>query len=195
VAARLVNQKKVFLTIYTLYNFCAILKQLGGVHMVLTLEERKARREAGMAQAQDKLTFVQKIRRAHVNGRPQASELRTPIGALMAAKTLDNDLRQKLDAEQLKIGPRDVGVCVGYVSTDLSVLGFTPIYESGAEARIERMLHGQIPIGLIFGIRDKEGKRKGDEAIVTGTRPFLATKQVDAWLSELETPVRLEIEG
>jgi hypothetical protein len=81
-----------------------------------------------------------------------------------------------------------IGVSVGYVTPDLSVLGFTPLYAPGEEDRIERTLSGNIALGLVFGITDGEG-------IVMGVRPFHATKQTDDWLSELLTPVRLEIEG
>jgi len=80
------------------------------------------------------------------------------------------------------------GVSVGYVTPDLSVLGFTPIYAPGEEASIERMLSGNIALGLVFGIAD--GKE-----ILIGTRPFLVTKQTETWLSDLATILKTEFES
>jgi hypothetical protein len=52
---------------------------------------------------------------------------------------------------------------------------------------MERMLTGNIPIGILFGIA--EGKD-----ILMGARPFIVTKQTDDWLKELAIAARSELE-
>jgi hypothetical protein len=157
--------------------------------MVLSVAERKARRDAGVRRANQAMTTAQKVHRALINGRPPASELKTPNAALTAAKTLYREIEMRIADETHGTRPRpgDFAVCVGYVSPDLSVLGFTPLYAPGEEDRIVGFLSGNIAIGLLFGIAD-------GEKILVGARPFLVTKQTDSWLSELMWPVQSEFE-
>jgi hypothetical protein len=158
--------------------------------MVISTEEGKARRIAGMKRANLEMTVVQKIQRALVNGRPPASELKTPLAAVTAARVLHRELESRLTAEGLKPTPGDWAVSIGYVTTDLSVLGFTLPYVPGEEAGLMARLDGHIMLGLVFGIVDPEAESE----IVMGARPFLSTKQTEVWLSELLTPVRTEME-
>jgi hypothetical protein len=164
--------------------------------MALTVKEQKERREIGRQQAIGQMSLAEKVQRRLTNGRPPASELRTPHAALVAAKTLHGEIRTRIEDETHGQHPRGsdyFAVTVAYVSPDLSVLGFTSLCAGLApmnpadEARIERMLTGNIAIGLMFGIGD--GKN-----IVTGTRPFLVTKQTDAWFAELEMAVKTEFD-
>lgn len=147
---------------------------------MISVEEGKARRRAGM----DAMTTAQKIRRDLTGGRPPASELKTPLVAVTAARTLYKELESRMTAAVLKPKPGDWAVNIAFVTPDLSVLGFTRLYGPGEEAGLVEMLTGRIAIGLIFGIVDREADKKG-QTIVTGSRPFLATKQTEAWLSEL----------
>jgi hypothetical protein len=160
--------------------------------MALTTEEGKARRRAGMERAKQELTAVQRIQRALINGRPPASELRTPLSAVTAARTLHRDLEARTKAEGLTPAPGDLEVRVAYVTPDLSVLGFTLPFAPSEEAGMTEMLTGNIALGLTFGIADPEA-RDEDSRIVVGSRPFLVTKQTDAWLSELVPLVKLEM--
>jgi hypothetical protein len=168
--------------------------------MVLTVEERKARRLAGMKRANQELTAVQRIYRALVNGRPPAGELKTPTAAVTAARILHKELETRMTAEcphKPKAG--DWGVSIGYVSPDLSVLGFTHLFvpatpdEPGNQDKLMKHLDGQIMLGLIFGMKDKEAK-EADKKVVMGTRPFFLTKQSETWLEELAPQVQFEIE-
>jgi len=145
--------------------------------MVLTVEERKARRLAGMKKAQSELSEIEKIRRMLLNGRPPVSELKTPSEAIAAAKTLHKELEVRL------AGRKAVWVvCVVYISPDLSYVGTSmPISPSkegkpGNEPEITRLLTGNVMIGLVFAMQEKGGEP------VNGARPFLVTKQTDAWL-------------
>ena len=80
---------------------------------------------------------------------------------------------------------------MAYVSTDLSVLGFSPFFVPGAEAETIKFLSTNIPLGLIFGIVDAEA---GDEdKVVMGARPFFETSQTWDWLDELIGIVRVEL--
>jgi hypothetical protein len=157
----------------------------------LTVEERKARRLAGMKRANEELTAVQKIYRALVGHRPPVGELKTPTAAVTAARILYRELETRMT----KPKPGDWGVSIGYVSPDLSVLGFTHLFAPatadapGNEAKLMKHLDGQIMLGLIFGMRDREAKD-----VVMGTRPFFLTKQSETWLEELAPQVRFEIE-
>ena len=150
---------------------------------MVSVEEGKARRRAGV----EAMSAAQKIRRDLTGGRPPASELKTPLSAVTAARILHKELESRMTAEGMKPKPGDWAVSVGYVTSDLSVVGFTRLYAQGKEARLMETLTGHIALGLVFGIVDQKG-------IVTGIRAFLATKQTEAWLSELLTPVRLEME-
>jgi hypothetical protein len=114
------------------------------------------------------------------------------MGAVTAARTLYADIDRKLTAEYLKPGARELGVSIGYVSPDLSVIGFTPLFVPGSEAALLAILDGNIMLGLIFGMVDKDAKDE-DERIVLGIRPFHTTKQTEAWLSELIPIVRAEM--
>lgn len=158
--------------------------------MVLTIEERKARRLAGMERANKELTAVQKIYRALVGHRPPVGELKTPTAAVTAARILYRELENQMT----KPKPGDWGVSIGYVSPDLSVLGFTHLFAPGSEAKLMKHLDGQIMLGLIFGMKDKEAK-EADRKVIMGTRPFFLTKQSETWLEqELAPQVRFEIE-
>jgi hypothetical protein len=159
--------------------------------MVISADEGKARRLAGMKRANLEMTLVEKIHRALINGRPPASELKTPLAAVTAARVLHRELESRMVAEGLKPRPGDYAVSVGYVSADLSVLGFTPLFVPGEEPKLLTMLDGQIMLGLIFGMVDRQAE---GEHVVMGARAFLTTKQTDGWLSELFTPVRTEME-
>jgi hypothetical protein len=161
--------------------------------MALTVKEQKERREIGRLQAVQQMTFIRKIHRSLVNGRPPASEFKTPLSAVSAARVLYTDLQRKLTAEGLPPKPGDLGVSVGYVSPDLSVLGFTALYAPGSEDAMLQTLNGNIMLGLVFGIVDEQASDP-DERFVMGNRPFVSMKQVDGWLSELEMVVRLEME-
>ena len=161
--------------------------------MVLSEAERKERREAGRQRELEEMSVAKKVHRQLTNGRPPASEFRTPIAALTAAKTLHREIRTRIEEETHGTRPRAgagdyFAVTVAYVTPDLSALGFTPLYSEGEQDRIERTLSGNIAIGLVFGIAD--GKRE----ILTGARPFFVTKQTDSWLEELIVPVRSEFE-
>jgi hypothetical protein len=161
--------------------------------MVLSAEEGKARRLAGMKRANLEMTAVQRIHRALINGRPPASELKTPHAAVTAARVLHRELETRLTVEGVEPTPGECAVSIGYVTPDLSVVGFTPPYAPGEETGLMTMLTGNVMIGLVFGVVDKEAK--DDEGrILMGARPFLTTKQTEGWLSELFLPVRSRIE-
>jgi hypothetical protein len=153
--------------------------------MVLTEAERNARRQAGV----DAMTEVEKIRRDLMGGRP-TSELKTPIAAVTAARTLYRELELRITAARLEPKAGDWAVSVGYISPDLSVIGFSALFAPGEEAGIMEMLTGNIMLGLVFGMVDKEAKNEKGR-IVLGSRPFLAAKQTEGFLSELYAPVRL----
>lgn len=155
--------------------------------MALSTEEGKARRLAGLKRELEGMSVAKKVQRDLTNGRPPTSELKTPTGALIAAKTLCKKIETQIADETHGTGlkPQSFAVAVGYVSPDLSVIGNTPLligyspeFDPQDEARIERALAGNIALGLIFGIAD-------DEKILVGVRPFLVTKQTDSLLSEL----------
>src|ERR1700757_1702742 len=126
--------------------------------MVLTVEERKARRLEGMKRANEKLTAVQKIYRALVGHGPPVGELKTPTAAVTAARILYRELETRMTAECSKTKAGDWGVSIAYTSPDLSVLGFTHLFSPGNEAKLMKHLDGQIMLGLIFGMKDKEAK-------------------------------------
>lgn len=149
--------------------------------MVLTVEDGKAARRAGVAA----MTAIAKIHRDLTGGRPPVIELRTPLAAVTAARTLYRELEARMTGEGHP-SPGGWAVSVGYISPDLTLPGFTPLYAKETEGRILRHLDGQVPLGLVFGLVD------GD-AIITGSRPFIPAKQVEEWLRELHTPVRLEM--
>jgi hypothetical protein len=151
--------------------------------MPLSLEAKKALREEGRKRELGDMSAAKKVVRQLTNGRPPASELRTPHAALVAAKTLHNEIDVRMCVENA--GNYD-GVVIAYVTPDLSVLGFTPIYSSDNESQIERTLTGNIALGLVFGIED------GDE-MVMGARPFLVTKQTDTWLGGIMEEVRITL--
>jgi hypothetical protein len=155
--------------------------------MVLTEAERNARRRAGV----DAMTDVEKIRRDITGGRP-VSELKTPLAAVTAARTLHRELESRMTLAGLNPKPGDRAVSIGYISPDLSVIGFTPLYASVSEAALA-VLEGHIMLGLVFGMVDRASK-DGDGRVVLGIRPFLTTKQTEAWLSELLPIIRAEIQ-
>lgn len=162
--------------------------------MALTVEERKARRQAGMERANEERTEAQKLRRALVNGRPPASELKTPGEAITAAKVLYKELESRLTASELKPKPKkgDWAVSIGYVSPDFSFVGYSPALEpgdpaspagkEGNDAELMKFLTGHIMLGLLFAIVDRENSKN---RVLTGARPFLVTKQTGAWLDQL----------
>jgi hypothetical protein len=153
--------------------------------MVLTVKERKARRQAGM----DSMTEVKKIRRDLTGGRPPAGELKTPTGAVTAARIFYRELESRMKGLNPK--PGDLGVSVGYVSPDLSVLGFSPLFVPGSESELMKHLSGHVMLGLIFGMADKDADE--DERFVMGARPFFVTAQTEDWLDELALVVRSEM--
>lgn len=163
----------------------------------MTDEQRKARREDGRRRSLGEMSVARRVQRGLMNGRPPASELRTPHAALVAAKTLHSEIKTRIEDETHGQRPRAgdyFAVAIAYVAPDLSLYGFSPVLAGimpisnpEDEARIERALTGNVAIGLIFGIAD-------GEEIVMGARPFLATKQADAWLSELMIAVKSEFE-
>jgi hypothetical protein len=166
--------------------------------VALSSEERKARREAGRQRELEAMTVAKKVQRDLTTGRPPVSELRTPNAALTAAATLYRKIEMGIENETYGQRPRAgdyFAVSVGYVTPDLSVLGFTPLYAPGEgederteRARIEKALTGNIALGLIFGIAD-------GEEILMGARPFLVTKQTDEWLAGLLIAVHGELES
>lgn len=157
--------------------------------MAMTTEERNAARMTGMRQ----MTFVKKLHRALVNGRPPASEFKTPSAAVTAARVLYSDLERKLSAEDMKPPAGGLGVFVGYVPPDLSFLGHTLWYSPGNEAALMESLNGHIMLGLVFGILDPQAESEEDRFVI-GTRPFVNMGQVDSWLSELVQVMRMEME-
>lgn len=155
--------------------------------MVLTETERNARRQAGV----DAMTDVKRIRRDLTGGRP-VSELKTPLAAVSAARTLHRELQTRMTLAGLTPKPGDWAVSIGYVSPDLSVIGFTPLFAPGSEAALLAMMDGHIMLGLVFGMVDNAAIDEG-QRVVLGVRPFLAAKQTEAWLSELLPIVRVEM--
>jgi hypothetical protein len=153
--------------------------------MALTMEEKKAKREEGRLKELLEMTTGEKIRRALTNGRPPASEFKTPLGAFTAAATLYSEIQRQWPANYDKPNPGDIGVAAAFVTTDLSLTGITPLYAPGAGLdAFTKHLDGKIILGLVFGIKDP------DETDVTllfalGVRPFISMKQVDQWLSGL----------
>lgn len=149
--------------------------------MPLAVEERKARRIAGM----ERMTTAQKAHRAATTGRPPVSEMKSPMAAISAAralhKKLESEMRDQTDGDYF-------AVSIAFVIPDLSALGFTHLYSDSEHGRIERALDGNVPIGLVFGIAD------GAE-ILMGARPFIAIGQTDAWLKELMMAARIEMES
>jgi hypothetical protein len=161
--------------------------------MTLSIEERKARREEGRVKEKQGLTRVEKIHRALVNGRPRASELKTPLAALMEARTLHRELESRMRMEGLDPKPGDCAVSIGFISTDLSVLGTTWPYTPEDESALMRQAEGHILLGLVFGLVNKEATDEKKQ-IVLGARPFLTAAQTDDWLKELFVTVRLAME-
>ncbi len=159
--------------------------------MVLSAEEKRARRMAGTEKAKLAMTPAEKVHRGLTTGRPMSSEFRTPLEAVTAARMLHRELEARLTAEGLSPAAGDWAVSIGYVTPDLSTIGFTPLYAPGVEGVLIQMLVGNIMTGLVFGVVDRaEGKRE----ILMGARPFLTTKLTEGWLSELFLVVRAEIE-
>lgn len=165
--------------------------------VALSIEERKARREAGRQRELEVMSVAKKVQRDLTTGRPPVSELKTPKAALTAAKTLHRRIGEGIENETHGQRPRAgeyFAVSVAFVTADLSLLGFTPLYapsdsqEDIAERmRIEGILTGNIALGLIFGIAD-------GEKVLMGARPFLVTTQTEAWFSELTVIVKTEME-
>jgi len=163
--------------------------------MVLSVEESKARRLAGMQKATKAMTAARRVHRALVNGRPPASEFRTPVGAVAAARTLHREIEVRMKAEGLEPSPADWGVSIAYVTPDLTALGATILYAPQDEAEITSYLTGKILLGTLFGIVDYDAEDvDGGAAIIAGARPFISTKQADGWLAELLVHVRLALQ-
>jgi len=163
--------------------------------MALSVKERKEHREAGRQRELDQMSVAKRVVRRYTNGRPPASEFRSPLAAVAAARTFQHELEMALADETHGTRPRrgDIAVAVGYVSPDLSLLGFTPLFAPGEEAKIERALTGNIPLGLIFGVAERPAAKGGGE-IEMGARPFHSTKQTESWLAELALSVKSEFE-
>ena len=154
----------------------------------------KTRKVVGTMSTQSEPSVAQRARRALMNGRPPASELKSPTAALSAARTWLREIEVRIQNETHGQRPNAkdyFAVTICYVTPDLSALGFTPLLVFNGpkeqEERTERMLIGNIAVGLLFGIAD------GSETLM-GSRPFLATRQTDAWLDELTRAVRSEME-
>ena len=145
--------------------------------MALSEEQRRSRREAGVARANRDMTIVQRVHRGLVTGRPPASEFRTSTGAVTAARILQREIEARMQAAGQE--PGQVGVEVVFVTPDLSSIGHTVLYAPGLEASMMEHLDGNIPLGLVFGLVDREARE-----IIRGARPFIATKQIDEWLAE-----------
>ena len=161
--------------------------------MSLAIEERKARRLAGMQQAKEDTTIAgkaQRVYRALTTGRPPVSEMKSPTAAIGAARVLNNELDKRLKVEGLDTASVKFGVAIAYVSPDLSVIGYTALYAEKSQARIESELRGQVPVGLLFGIADAADPA---QPALTGARAFLNTKQSEEWLTELRTNFPLDV--
>ena len=168
-------------------------------------EEVKARREAGRVKEKQGLTGVQRVHRALVGHRPPASELRTPFAAASAARVLHRELEKKMAAEGLSPEPGDWVVSVAFISTDLTALGLTPLFvpgneaapgsvsTPGNEAALIGALAGNIALGLVFGVKDREVEDK-KKCVVVGARPFLTTKQTEDWFEELFPILRMYLD-
>lgn len=157
--------------------------------MPMTIEEKKARRQQGM----DRMSFARRIHRALVNGRPPASEFKTPTAAVTAARVLYSDIERKLAAEGIKPKAGELGAFIAYIPPDLSFLGHTLLYEPGNEAALMESLNGNIILGIVFGIYDSQADSE-DARFVTGARPFISTTQVNEWLSELLPIMQIEMQ-
>jgi hypothetical protein len=147
--------------------------------MASTTEAKKAKREEGRKKELHELTAAQRIHRSLVNGRPPASEFKTPLGAYAAAAALYSEINRQWPADYPELKPGELGVLIGYISPDLSVIGQTELY--APEKRADELtghLHRQIILGLVFGIKDPER-----DDYVIGTRAFVNTKQADEWLA------------
>ena len=158
--------------------------------MVLSEKERKERRVAGMQRDAEQLSMAKKVQRTLMSGRPPVSELKTPNGAVNAAKTWHRRIESEIEDVMHGQGPKRAdyfGVVIVYVSPDLSCLGLSSPYASREESQIERELKDNLAIGLIFGISD------GQE-LVMGKRPFLVTKQTDEWLQEMVLAAKSQLE-
>jgi hypothetical protein len=137
-----------------------------------------------MKRAAGELTQVRRIQRALINGRPPVGELKTATAAISAAKILYKDLEARMVAAGLHPKPGDWDVSIGYVSPDLSLMGFSPLYSQGEEGMLN-VLQENVMLGLIFGMRDKEATQH-DETVVMGARPFFVLKpQTDDWFETL----------
>jgi hypothetical protein len=160
--------------------------------MVLSETESKARREAGRQKELEGMSVAKKVQRNLTNGRPPVSELRTPNAAVTAARTWQSRIKDEIERETHGQRPRAAdyfAVAVAYVTPDLSALGFTPLYAAGEEDRIERHLTGNVAIGLVWGVADD-----AHSEIFMGARPFIVTKQTEAWLSELIPAIQSEMD-
>lgn len=162
--------------------------------MALTIDERKARRTAGMERAKSDTTATgkaQRIHRALTTGRPPVSEMKSPTAAIGAARVLHRDLKRKMAEEGLDKTSVKYGVAIAYVSPDLTALGYTSLWgeDSQSQDAMLRTLAGNVPVGLLFGI----GEAADLERVLVGARPFLNTKQAEEWLSELVLAFPLDV--
>ena len=161
--------------------------------MALAVEKAKAIRLEGLKREREGLSVAERVQRSLINGRPPVSEFKTPLAAIQAARTLDSMLATRLVAEGFHEEPKLWGVSVGYVTPDLSTIGFTRLYSPDRETEMFNFLSGNIALGLVFGVIDREGAKPN---IVTGSRPFFTAKQTDGWLVELaQNGVRLQLES
>jgi hypothetical protein len=127
--------------------------------------------------AAEKMTPIQNLVRALQSGRLK-SELRTVQEAIHAAHALAMQIESVSENYGLsKTYGADFHVAIAYMTPDLSSLSTWP-YEPGKEADIQKRLSASgtccIPVGLVFGIRD----RKQGGGWLSGARPFLETPLV-----------------
>ena len=142
--------------------------------------------------AREAMTVAQQVAQRFSTGKPPASELRTPHEAMLAANVLLRGLQSAmtdgLREKNLPLQSDDdvrVGIC--YVDTSFATLTVTR-YVPGQETQKIAELTGQpiIIIGLTFAIVDSERPDVG----IAGSKPFLDTKQVRAWLEQLQQQAR-----
>ncbi|HZR58465.1 MAG TPA: hypothetical protein VFA74_16450 [Terriglobales bacterium] len=127
--------------------------------------------------AAEKMTPVQNLVRSLQSGQLK-SELRTVQESIHAARALAMQIESVSTNYGLsKKYAEDFHVSIAYMTPDLSTL-YTWPYEPGKEAEIQQRLSGPgtccIPVGLVFGVRD----RKQGGGWLSGARPFLNTPLV-----------------
>jgi hypothetical protein len=116
--------------------------------------------------------------------------MKSPTGAVGAARVLYRDLERKMKEEGLDTATVKYGVAIAYASPDLTALGYTPLFREESQEVVLRTLEGNVPVGLLFGVRDPADQ---EQRVLVGSRPFLNTRQTDEWLSELAHVFPVEV--